>query len=197
MKRIAAFDFDGTITRKDTLIEFLRFAGGNARLYAVFTLYSPLLVLMKLRLYDNQKAKEKIFAHYFKDIPLEQFNDLCRRFSEQKGQSLVYADAKTQIAKHKAQGDEVIIISASIENWVCHFAEALKADKLLATKVEVQEGMLTGRFLTANCYGKEKVNRLLSAYPERDKYNLIAYGDSRGDKELLQFADEQHYKQFG
>ena len=196
MKKIAAFDFDGTITRKDTLIEFLRFAGGNARLYAVFTLYSLLLVLMKLRLYDNQKAKEKIFAHYFKDIPLEQFNDLCRRFSEQKGQSLVYADAKAQIAKHREQGDEVVIISASIENWVCHFAKALKADKLLATKVEVQEGMLTGRFLTANCYGKEKVNRLLSAYPERDKYNLIAYGDSRGDKELLQFADEQHYKQF-
>lgn len=197
MKRIAAFDFDGTITRKDTLIEFLRFAGGSARFYAVFALYTPLLVLMKLRLYDNQKAKEKIFAHYFKDIPLEQFNDLCRRFSEQKGQSLVYADAKTQIAKHKAQGDEVIIISASIENWVCHFAEALKADKLLATQVEVQDGKITGRFLTANCYGKEKVKRLLSAYPERDKYYLIAYGDSRGDKELLQFADEQHYKQFG
>ena len=76
-----------------------------------------------------------------------------------------------------------VIISASIENWVRHFAKALKADKLLATKVEVQEGMLTGRFLTANCYGKEKVNRLLSAYPERDKYNLIAYGNSRGDKE--------------
>lgn len=196
MKRIAAFDFDGTITRKDTLIEFLRFAGGSARFYAVFALYSPLLVLMKLKLYSNQKAKEKIFAHYFKDIPLEQFNDLCRRFSEQKGQPLVYADAKTQIAKHKAQGDEVIIISASIENWVYHFAEALKADKLLATQVEVQDGKITGRFLTANCYGKEKVKRLLSAYPERDKYYLIAYGDSRGDKELLQFADEQHYKQF-
>lgn len=196
MKRIAAFDFDGTITRKDTLIEFLRFAGGSARFYTVFALYTPLLILMKLKLYSNQKAKEKIFAHYFKDIPLEQFNDLCRRFSEQKGQSLVYADAKTQIAKHKAQGDEVIIISASIENWVCHFAEALKADKLLATQVEVQDGKITGRFLTANCYGKEKVKRLLSAYPERDKYYLIAYGDSRGDKELLHFADEQHYKQF-
>lgn len=197
MKRIAAFDFDGTITCKDTLIEFLRFAGGSKRFYAVFALYSPLLVLMKLKLYSNQKAKEKIFAHYFKGMPIDQFDDLCRRFFEQKGQSLIYLDAKAQIAKHKAQGDEVIIISASIENWVCHFAEALKADKLLATQVEVQDGKITGRFLTANCYGKEKVKRLLSAYPERDKYYLIAYGDSRGDKELLQFADEQHYKQFG
>lgn len=196
MKKIAAFDFDGTITRKDTLIEFLRFAGGNARLYTVFALYSPLLVLMKLKLYSNQKAKEKIFAHYFKGMPIEQFDNLCRRFFEQKGQSLIYTDAKTQIAKHKVQGNEVVVISASIENWVCHFADALRADKLLATQVEVQEGKLTGRFLTANCYGKEKVNRLLSVYPERNKYYFIAYGDSRGDKELLQFADESHYKQF-
>lgn len=196
MKRIAAFDFDGTITRKDTLIEFLRFVGGNARLYTVFTLYFPLLVLMKLKLYSNQKAKEKIFAHYFEGMPIAQFDDLCRKFIEQKGEALIYADAKAQIAKHKEQGDEVVIISASIENWVCHFADALRADKLLATQVEVQEGKLTGRFLTANCYGKEKVNRLLSVYPERNKYYLIAYGDSRGDKELLQFADGSHYKQF-
>lgn len=196
MKRIAAFDFDGTITRKDTLIEFLRFAGGSARLYAVFALYSPLLVLMKLKLYSNQKAKEKIFAHYFKGMPIEQFDDLCRRFFEQKGQSLIYADAKAQIAKHKEHGDEVVVISASIENWVRHFADALKADKLLATRVEVQDGKITGRFLTANCYGKEKVERLLSVYPERSKYYLVVYGDSRGDKELLHFADEQHYRQF-
>ena len=196
MKRIAAFDFDGTITRKDTLIEFLRFSGGSVRLYAVFALYSPLLVLMKSKLYSNQKAKEKIFAHYFKSMPIEQFDNLCRRFYEQKGLALIYAEAKAQIAKHKEQGDEVVIISASLENWVCHFAEALEVDKLLATQVEVEDGKLTGRFLTANCYGKEKVNRLLSVYPERNKYYLMAYGDSRGDKELLQFADEQHYKSF-
>lgn len=196
MKRIAAFDFDGTITRKDTLIEFLRYAGGSARLYAVFALYTPLLVLMKLKLYSNQKAKEMIFTHYFKGMPITQFDDLCRRFYEQKGQVLIYTDAKAQITKHNVQGDEVVIISASIENWVSHFAQALKADKLLSTQVEIQDGKLTGRFLTVNCYGKEKVNRLLSVCPERDKYYLIAYGDSRGDKELLQFADEQHYRQF-
>ena len=196
MKRIAAFDFDGTITRKDTLIEFLRFAGGSARLCAVFALYSPLLVLMKLKFYSNQKAKEKIFAHYFNGMPIEQFDDLCRRFFEQKGQSLIYLDTKSQIAKHKEQGDEVVIISASIENWVQRFADVLNADNLLATQIETKDGKLTGRFLTANCYGKEKVNRLLSVYPERDKYYLIAYGDSQGDKELLQFADEQHYKLF-
>ena len=196
MKRIAAFDFDGTITCRDTLIEFLRFTGGSLRLYAVFALYSPLLVLMKLKLFSNHKAKEKIFVHYFKGMPLQQFNNLCRRFFEEKGQLLINKEAKFQIAVHKEQGDEVVIISASIENWVSHFSNVLKADRLLATQIEIQDGKLTGRFATKNCYGQEKVNRLLSVYPERKDYYLIAYGDSRGDKEFLEFSDEQHYQQF-
>lgn len=196
MNRIAAFDFDGTITRKDTLIEFLRFAGGSARLYAVLAVYSPLLVLMKLRLYDNRKAKEKILAHYFKGMPVAQFDALCQQFFEQKGASLVYQQAQEQIQKHKAQGDQVVIISASIGHWVRHFAEALGADQLLATQIEIQDGKLTGRFSTKNCYGAEKVNRLSAAFPDRSQYYLIAYGDSRGDKELLNSADEQHYKPF-
>ena len=65
---------------------------------------------------------------------------------------------------------------------------------VLGTQIEVKNGNLTGRFLTKNCYGQEKVNRILALYPDRNTYYLIAYGDSRGDKELLAFADEAHFK---
>jgi phosphoserine phosphatase len=68
--------------------------------------------------------------------------------------------------------------------------------KVVGTQIEVKDGRLTGRFLTKNCYGQEKVNRLLSLYPHRQDYCLVAYGDSRGDKELLSFADESHFKPF-
>ncbi len=51
-------------------------------------------------------------------------------------------------------------------------------------------GRLTGRFSSRNCYGQEKVNRLLRVEPHRETYRLIAYGDSRGDREMLAFADE-------
>jgi phosphoserine phosphatase len=67
---------------------------------------------------------------------------------------------------------------------------------VLGTQVEVIDGKLTGRFLSKNCYGQEKVNRILSLYPNRQEYNLTAYGDSRGDKEMLAFADESHFKPF-
>ena len=67
---------------------------------------------------------------------------------------------------------------------------------ILGTQIEEKDGLLTGRFLTKNCYGEEKVNRLLKKYPNRKDYHLMAYGDSQGDKELLAFADEAHYKPF-
>jgi phosphoserine phosphatase len=68
--------------------------------------------------------------------------------------------------------------------------------KVVGTQIEVIDGKLTGRFLSKNCYGQEKVNRILSLYPNRQDYHLTAYGDSRGDKEMLAFADESHFKPF-
>jgi phosphoserine phosphatase len=84
-------------------------------------------------------------------------------------------------------------VSASIDNWVQPFFPDVK---VLGTKIEVEKGYLTGFFLTKNCYGLEKVNRILKAYPNRSEYQLIAYGDSNGDKALLAFADEAHFKPF-
>lgn len=60
--RIYAFDFDGTLTTKDTLIEFIRFSKGRVRLFLGFLLFSPLLILMKLHLYPNWKAKQRVFS---------------------------------------------------------------------------------------------------------------------------------------
>ena len=192
MTRIAAFDFDGTITREDSFLAFLRFVGGSAHLYAVLCYYAPLLILMRLHLYANHKAKEKVFAHYFKHMALTDFDNLCRAFFEQQGERLIRPKMQQQIQYHRQKGDKVVIITASLENWVQHFADHIGADALIATQPEIADGRLTGKFSTANCYGQEKVTRLLQRFPDRKQYYLIAYGDSRGDRELLQLADEPH-----
>ena len=76
--KLFAFDFDGTLTTRDTLIEFIRYACGTARFLLGFLLYSPLLVMMKLRLYSNGKAKQKVFAHFFKGMTIDAFDTLCQ-----------------------------------------------------------------------------------------------------------------------
>ena len=91
----------------------------------------------------------------------------------------------------------MMIISASIENWVEPFARYLGIDYILCTQVETDlNGILTGAFLTSNCYGAEKVKRLVTFFPDRKSYYLIVYGDSKGDRELLAYADEKYYKLF-
>jgi HAD superfamily hydrolase (TIGR01490 family) len=196
-RHVAAFDFDGTITRRDTLIEFIRFARGDMRFLLGFLLYSPLLVAFKLKLYPNWKAKQRIFTHFFGGMAYADFQRLCEDFFREKGRALVYQEAESCIRRHLAEGDEVVIISASVEDWVRPFAKAMGVKRLLATRLELTaEGRLTGRFATANCYGAEKVQRLRTLFPSRDEITLTAYGDSRGDKELLAYADVPHYKLF-
>lgn len=189
---LIASDFDGTLTTKDTLLEFIRYAKGTPRFLLGFLLYSPLLVLMKLHLYPNWKAKQHVFAHFFRGMDVEEFNRLGKGFAEANGH-LLRPGGKSMIEKARSDGHEVVIISASIDNWVQPFFPSLR---VLGTQVEVVAGKLTGRFLTPNCYGAEKVRRLSEIYPDRKSYYLIAYGDSRGDKELLEYADERYYKPF-
>lgn len=197
MKRLYAFDFDGTLTTKDTLLEFIKFAKGSCALYVAFALYLPLLVLMKLRLYSNYRTKEKIFSHLFRGMTVEDFNAVCRRFAGANGQRLLRPKAVEYINKVSADDDAaMVVVSASMENWVVPFFDGMEKISVIGTVPEVKDGILTGRFSTANCYGEEKVRRLLELYPDRDDYQLIAFGDSRGDRELLAFADEAHYKPF-
>lgn len=196
VRKVFAFDFDGTITTKDTLLEFIKYAKGRTALYRALLVFLPLLVLMKLQLYSNYKTKEKVFSHLFRGMSLDEFNSLCRNFARDN-RHLLRPKAWLYINKVLQEPDaEVVIVSASIENWVTPFFANQPSIKVLGTQVEVIDGRLTGRFLSANCYGQEKVNRLLSEYPDRKAYRLTAFGDSGGDRELLAFADEAHYKPF-
>ncbi|RYG15043.1 MAG: HAD-IB family hydrolase [Chitinophagaceae bacterium] len=192
-KTIAIFDFDGTITKKDTLLEFIKFSKGRLKFYLGFLLFSPLLVAMKLKIYPNWRVKQQLFSYFYKGVSIAKFDDWATNFSE-KVNALVRIKAIEAIKLHKEEGNKIIIISASIENWIKPWAEQLEIDSVLATGIEIDtKGILTGKFLTKNCYGIEKVNRLLIAFPNRNEYKLVAYGDSRGDKELLELADEGFY----
>ena len=198
-KKIYCFDFDGTLTTSDTLLEFIKYAKGRSRFLMVFLMYSPLLVLMKLHLYPNWKAKQRIFAHLFAGMRIEKFDALCRGFAEES-QHLLRPKGITLMHEALVTGAQVFIVSASIDNWVRPFFDIrnLKGVQVLGTQIEVEDGKLTGRFKSNNCYGKEKVHRIAEALKsfERSEYEIEAFGDSRGDKEMLAFADKGHFKPF-
>ena len=186
---VAAFDFDGTITRKDTLLEFIKFVKGKSSCYWGVLLYAPLLVAYKLKLYPNWKVKQRFFAHFFKGMPYTEFCRWGECFAA-RIDPIVNPSVLEKLVQHQRQGDETYIVSASVKEWILPWAQKVGVSHVIATEVEVDSlGVLTGRFSTKNCYGREKVVRFLAQEPCRESYYLYAYGDSSGDKYMLEFAD--------
>lgn len=203
MQKVYVFDFDGTLTTRDSFISIIRYSKGNMKCFLGLLRFSPLLVLMKLHLYPNYKAKQKVFSHFFKGWNIDDFNDMCIDFAFEY-KHILRIKGIMELYKAMTSGSKVLIVSASIDNWVIPFfyddgVYDYNEDgpvQVLGTKIEVKDDLITGRFLTPNCYGKEKVNRIKGVLPDRSSYELIAYGDSRGDREMLKYADKGYYKPF-
>ena len=193
---IAAFDFDGTITTKDTFSEFVIFSKGHCRFLLGILIYSPLLIAYKLNLYPNWKVKEKLFSFFYKSTEEVEFIRWGEAFSA-KIDTITRPAAMEAIKKHKAESAVVIIVSASIDVWIKPWAEKAGVDAVLATQFETDENRrLTGKFRTKNCCEKEKANRIKAAFPNREAYRLVAYGNSKGDKVMIEFADKGWYRPF-
>ncbi|HRP55562.1 HAD family hydrolase [Agriterribacter sp.] len=194
-KSIAFFDFDGTITYKDTLFEIIKYQKGSVALYLGLLKLSPWLIAFKLQIISNDTAKQKLLSHFFKDMQLMDFQNKCDAFIEQKLPGLIRHRALQQIKEHFQNNTLVVIVSASAENWVegwCRQNNII----CIATKLETREGKLTGKIEGKNCHGEEKVRRIKACF-HLDEYEMIsAYGDTKGDKPMLSLATSAHYKPF-
>lgn len=156
---------------------------------------APVLILFMLKILSNWKAKQYFLKQFFRGEDIVHFNAQCASFSRKVLPALIRPQAQQAIQAYRAAGVPVAVISASAENWVKPWCDQ-HGLICVATRLEVKDGMLTGNFAGKNCYGDEKVCRIreqfnLSAYDE-----IIAYGDSRGDREMLALAHVAHYKPF-
>lgn len=197
-RRIAFFDFDGTITTRDTLLEFIKYSKGGFRFYLGFLLNSPWLIAFKLKIISNQKGKERILSHFFRNGSLEDFQRQCDRFATERVPGLVRPKALREIAKLQEAGFTIVIVSASPENWIREWSASAGAS-LIATRLAttgVSPKKLTGRIDGTNCHGKEKVKRIEQVYTLSGYDEIYAYGDSGGDRPMLGLAHISFYKPF-
>ena len=196
MKRgIALFDFDGTITTKNTLLEFIKFAKGSRALYKGFAFHILYLIGYKLKLISNQTAKEKVLQHFFRGMEVQPFEGLCQAFYETELRKLVRPKALEEIERLKREQFVVVIVSASPENWISRWTKEMGVE-LIGSQLEVREGRLTGKIVGKNCHGVEKVRRIKEKYRIEDYDLVYAYGDTRGDLPMLELATRPQYRPF-
>ena len=189
MKRYALFDFDGTITTKDTLFDFISFTYGKSGLIKCLLLNVWNLFLYATKLRSNEKAKEILLSTMIKGTSSTVFEEQCERYSVERVPQIIREKTNKIIEKHRSAGDTLFIVSASPENWIRPWAMKNGFTEVIATKLEEKNGILTGKFASRNCYGAEKVNRLKEFFTDREQVYLSAYGDSSGDKPMLNYAN--------
>ena len=194
-KNIAFFEFDGTITTKDTLLEIIKYARGAVSFWWGFGLLSPWLVAMKAGVISNSDAKQKVLRHFFGGWPEERFRQMCEGFARERIPGLIRPKALEQIREHQRNGVRVVVVSASPENVVDPWCQAYQLE-CIATRLEIRERVLSGWINGANCYGEEKVRRIREQIDIDTYGDIYAYGDSGGDKPMLALATVAVYKPF-
>ncbi len=193
---IAVFDFDNTLTKRDSLLPFLSISVGRSRFFWGLLLMSPVLTAYALKLIPNWRAKEAVLTHFLSGISLEQLQLLGKNFAIKDISKLLRPQALERLHYHQQQGHHTILVSASLEAYLVPWTKIIGIDQVIGTKLESQSGVLTGRIQGQNCYGKEKVERLTEVLGDLTQYCIYAYGDSRGDREMLNAATYPYYRKF-
>lgn len=187
---VAFFDFDGTLTRRDTMLPFLRRYVGNRTFFANLLLLSPVLLGYVARLVPNDVAKQKVLRRY---LAWHRLNDLYAAgadFAQRSIPDLLRPEGMEKLMWHQMQGHDCILVSASLDIYLRPWTDS-QGIGLLCSKLEADsDGMVSGLLDGNNCYGPEKVRQVRGWLTGRNPDFVYAYGDTGGDLPLLNFADE-------
>lgn len=192
---VAAFDFDGTITRRDTFLPFLQEMAGRRRYLQQMLTQSPGLLAYLLGMISNHTVKNRLLTQFLRGNEVGDVRQVAQDFAAGRLQQFIRPAALARLRWHQQQGHRCVIVSASLECYLQPWAEAIGGVEVIGSRLVIDNERYTGELLGQNCYGPEKVRRLSVILGARDTYTLYVYGDSKGDRELLACADHAYYRQ--
>lgn len=190
---LVAFDFDGTLTRGESFMRFLLFITPWRSLPWALLCSAPFLFAYVAHLMSNTAAKERVVACFLKGRARSEVLPLAVRFARERIPATLRPEAVARLNHHLKQGHVCVLVSATLALYLEPWAAGMGFDAVLATGLQVDEkGRFTGRLSTPNCHGQAKADRLRAKYG--DVRLIAAYGDSRGDHEMLAMAEQPGYR---
>jgi phosphatidylglycerophosphatase C len=197
---VAAFDFDGTLTDRGSVWPFLATVSGRRRVVrAALADIGPLAAAAALGGRHADEAKEALFGGTLGGLDAVELEARAAQFGLDHYRRHARADVRDRLEWHRAQGHRLLIVSASPEIYLTAVGRELAVDGVIATRLAVDgDGRMTGGYDGKNCRGQEKIDRVRqwmvrSGPPGGDGSAITpflwAYGNSKGDRRLLQGAD--------
>lgn len=194
-KTIAFFDFDGTLTTKDSFLEAIKYQKGNFAYTVGFAVLLPVMVLYKLGIVPNWKAKEIVLKYFWGGMRIEDFQTTSENFALSEIPKILRKEAMERLQWHKSKGHRTVVVSASVSAWIKGWTTSENLE-LICSEMEVVGGKITGKLHGKNCYGLEKAIKIKSKIALEEYSEIYAYGDTKGDREMLALATHPYYRKF-
>lgn len=192
---VAVFDFDHTLTRRDSLVPFLMSIHGPIKTYLKLFCLLPVFCSFALKKISRQKTKEKILSSFLKNIPFSIIQEKGNQFSQDGLDLLLKPEAIERLRWHQQQNHYCILVTAALDTYTVPWGKRYGFNHVLASSMDITKGFYSGHLRGLNCWGPEKKRRLLELLNGR-KGELYVYGDSEGDRDLLEIANYPFYNKF-
>ena len=190
---LALFDFDGTITTREMLPDFLHYSVPKSRLLVGKIVLAPLLAGYRIGWVSGSVLRRAIVWLGYAHVPFDTYARKGQTFAEEKLPSVLRPEVMERIRWHQAQGDRVVVVSGAFDIYLSHWCSQHGLD-LICSSLEHRDGRLTGRYLGQQCVRSEKSRRVRERFDLTRFSEIYAYGDTVEDEELLAIAHRKFYQ---
>lgn len=193
MASLALFDFDGTITTRETMPGFMYAAVPPRRQAWGRLVLAPWVAGYKLGFVSGVTIRALVVQVGFARVPLHRVRNEGETFAAQVLPALLRPEAMARIRWHRDCGDTVVVVSGGIDAYLAPWCQTHGLE-LVCSTLEHRHGRLTGRYLGAQCVGEEKPRRVRARYDLACYERIYAYGDTHEDLPLLGLAHHRFYR---
>jgi phosphatidylglycerophosphatase C len=187
---LVLYDFDGTLTRRDSMLPFLVFTLGWSRLAAGL----PGVAARFWRRWRSGQhwrvaGKVALLAKFYSGLHRHELEARAWAFRERKLPGLLRPELLEQMRRFRDGGATVAVVSASMDIWLQAFC-AEERIGLLCTQARYENDRFTGDLASPNCKYGEKARRIRAAYDLTAFRRIVAFGNTAGDAAMWALADE-------
>ena len=189
---LALFDFDGTLTTRETFPDFMRYAVARPRLLVGGVLLAPVVFGYRRGWIAGNPTRASIVQVGLRGVDASRLRVQGEAFTREVLPDVLRPEAMARLAWHRERGDRIVVVSGGLDVYLAPWC-ATQGVELLCSVLAERDGRITG-YAGAQCVGEEKVRRVRALCDPQAYAAIHAYGDTHEDNAMLAMAHHRTYR---